>query len=329
MKTIDRNSLPLRIQRGIQVVPLRGCFYGPSGVGKSTLASQCPNPLIIDFEGGTHHLDVDRVEPKDWDEAIAIVNALRDEPHHYGTVVIDTADWAEQMMTVDICKKHNKASIEEFAYGKGTVLQKDSCQKFLGLLDGLRAKGIHVVFVAHSQIRKFEQPDQSGAYDRYELKLSKQASPLLKEWCDMVLFCSYETKVIELDGRKKAVGGRDRVLYTCHTAAWDAKNRHGFPEKLPFQFSSIASAFGPVPKKAAPATVAKAARSTAPACAQQLENIQNLWKQLGYGQTEMSKLFQWLDAEALSGAENWSDLTEEQAARAIGFLSKKITEAAQ
>ena len=40
----------------------------------------------------------------------------------------------------------------------------------------------------------------------------------------------------------------------------------------------------------------------------------------------MAKLFQWLDAEALAGAESWEDLTMEQAARAISFLSKKVSE---
>ena len=34
--------------------------------------------------------------------------------------------------------------------------------------------GINVVLTAHAQIRKFEQPDEMGAYDRYELKLGKR-----------------------------------------------------------------------------------------------------------------------------------------------------------
>lgn len=319
----------LTIQRGVQVVPVRACFYGPSGVGKSTFAATCPSPLFFDFEKGSHHLSVDRVEPKDWDETILMLKALRDEPHTYKTIVIDTADWAEKLLIVYICKKHHKESIEEFGYGKGYTILAEGFAEFLALLDELRAKGIHIVFVAHSQIRKFEQPDQSGSYDRWELKLSKQCAPLLKEWSDMLLFCSYETKVVELDGKKKAVGGRERVLYTSHTAAWDAKNRHGFADKLPFAFASIASAFkGTTAKKdkVQPAKPAPSKPATGGVLAQQLENIQTLWKQLGYGQCEMTKLFQWLEAESLSGAENWSDLTQEQAARAIGFLSKKASE---
>lgn len=319
----------LAIQRGVQVVPVRGCFYGPSGVGKSTFAAECPAPLFFDFEKGSHHLSVDRVEPKDWEETISMLKALRDEPHDYKTIVIDTADWAEKLLIVHICKKHHKESIEEFGYGKGYTILAEGFAEFLALLDELRAKGIHIVFVAHSQIRKFEQPDQTGSYDRYELKLTKQTAPLLKEWCDMLLFCSYETKVVELDGRKKGIGGRERLLFTCHTAAWDAKNRQGFAEKLPFKFASVASAFGDSPKKAAPPPKVTQAQPSGAANAQQLENIQNLWKQLGYGQAEMTKLFQWLEADSLVGAEQWKELTQEQAARAIGFLSKKITEAAQ
>ena len=77
----------------------------------------------------------------------------------------------------------------------------------------------------------------------------------------MLLFANYFTKVAENDsGKKRGVGGRERKLYTTHTAAWDAKNRHGFDEMLNFEFASIASAFGgsaPVP--------AQAAQPTAPA----------------------------------------------------------------
>ena len=37
----------------------------------------------------------------------------------------------------------------------------------------------------------------------------------------------------------KAQGGQ-RVMYTTHNPCWDAKNRDGLPEEIPFDFSSIA-----------------------------------------------------------------------------------------
>lgn len=323
MNHTDRQQGILRIERGVQTVPVRGCLYGPSGVGKTTFANQCPKPLILDFERGSHHLAADRIEPQDWDHVSAILKALKNEDTGYQTLVIDTADWAEKLLATWVCQKHRKDSIEDFGYGKGYTILGEYFSQFLASLDELRSsKSMHVFFIAHSQIRKFEQPDQSGSYDRYELKLSKQCAPLLKEWCDMLLFAAYETKVVELDGKKKAVGGRERVMYSSHTAAWDAKNRHGFVEKLPFAFASIAGAFqGQATVSAKPVAPAK---SSPAATEQQLKNIQTLWQQLGYGQTQMAKLFQWLGADALDGAESWQDLSQEQAARAIGFLAKKV-----
>lgn len=321
----------LGIKSGVLDVPNRACVYGSSGVGKSTLASHSSKPLFLDFEKGSQLLNVDRIEPKDWDHVQQILNSLARDSHDYQTLVIDTADWAEKLLISWVCQKHNKDSIEDFGYGKGWTILGEYFSEFLAKLDTLRDCGMNILFVAHSHIRKFEQPDQTGSYDRYELKLSKQCSPLLKEWCDMLLFATYETKVVELDGKKKAVGGRERVLYTNHTAAWDAKNRHGLKDKLPFDFESIAASFKagkPSKTKAAPTKVQAPSSQPDPAGVQpqQLENIQRLWTRLGYGQSEMTKLFKWLEAEALEGVENWSDLTQEQAARAIGFLSKKASE---
>ena len=92
----------------------------------------------------------------------------------------------------------------------------------------------------------FEQPDEMGAYDRYELKLGKktqsQTSPLVKEWSDMLLFAKYKTYSVAADdkGKKhKAQGGR-RVMYTSHHPCWDAKNRYGLDEELSFDYSEIA-----------------------------------------------------------------------------------------
>lgn len=318
----------LGVERGVQTVPVRGCLYGPSGVGKTTFANQCPNSLILDFERGSHHLVADRIELRDWEHVIITLNTLKTEKHGYRTLVIDTADWAEKLLAAWVCQKHHKDSIEDFGYGKGYTILGEYFSQFLEQLDGLRAKGMHVFFVAHSQIRKFEQPEAAGAYDRYELKLSKQCAPLLKEWCDMLLFASYETKVVELDGKKKAVGGRERVLYTSHTVVWDAKNRHGFAEKLPFAFASIARAFGAAVQKEEKRQDSdeQLKPSSEGVTDIQLENIQTLWKKLGYGDEQMGKLFRWLGAVAIAGEECWRDLTQEQAARAIGFLSKKASE---
>jgi hypothetical protein len=93
----------------------------------------------------------------------------------------------------------DKDSIEDFGYGKGWVQLTEEFARFLGSLDALLARGMSVVFLAHATVKKFEAPDQAGSYDRFELKLSKQTAPLLKEWADLVLFANYVTKIAEKD----------------------------------------------------------------------------------------------------------------------------------
>jgi hypothetical protein len=165
--------------------------------------------------------------------------------HPFKTLVIDTADWLEKRLAEHLCRKSNKDSIEDFGYGKGWVILTEEFARFLSSLDALLARGMHVVFLAHATVKKFEAPDQAGSYDRFELKLSKSVAPLLKEWADVVLFANYVTKIAEKDnGKMRGVGGKERVLFATHTAAYDAKNRHGLPDKLPFNADALTPVFG-------------------------------------------------------------------------------------
>lgn len=89
-----------------------------------------------------------------------------------------------------------------------------------------------------------------GAYDHWEMKTSKKVVPMIREWADAVFFANYKTRVVEVDKKKKAQGGK-RVMYTNHTPFWDAKNRYGLPDEVPFEFLSIAHIFSTFQTKAA------------------------------------------------------------------------------
>ena len=219
--------------------------YGPEGIGKSTFAAHFPEPLFIDTEGSTKDMDVARTEsPTSWMMLMEQVRYVKNYPELCRTLVVDTADWAEMLCITQICDKNHKASIEEFGYGKGYVYVQEEFGRLLNALEEVEKAGIHVVLTAHAKMRKFEQPDELGAYDRWEMKLTKQTAPMVKEWADMVLFANYKTFVINVDGqgvqkgKNKAQGGK-RVMYTSHHSCWDAKNRYGLPEELPFEYEAI------------------------------------------------------------------------------------------
>lgn len=254
----------MKLTRGVIKQAVKCCVYGSEGIGKSTLASHFPDPVFIDTEGSTSYLDVTRTErPLSWTMLMQQVDYFVAHPDELGTLVIDTMDWAERLCIDQILADKKIKGIEDIPYGKGYVYVAEEIGRLLNRLEDLKQKGVNVVLVAHAQMRKFEQPDELGSYDRWELKLSKKTAPLVKEAVDMLLFCNYKTMVVNVDGqgtqkgKNKAQGGR-RVMYTQHHPCWDAKNRFGLPEELPMEWDAIAHIFGesattPMPAKAAKA----------------------------------------------------------------------------
>lgn len=239
----------MKITKGKRARAQKVVIYGTEGIGKSSLASKFPEPLFIDTEGSTDNMDVARLDkPTSWimlNNQIAFIKA---NPTVCKTLVIDTIDWAESLCVDNLCAMHGKKGIEDFGYGNGYVYAKEEMGRFLNKLQDLIEIGINVVLTAHAQIRKFELPDEMGSYDKYELKLGKktssQTAPLVKEWADLLLFCNYKTYLVSQEkSTKKKAQGNQRVMYTEHNPAWDAKNRHGLPSELPLDYSSIAHIF--------------------------------------------------------------------------------------
>lgn len=237
-------------------------IYGAEGIGKTTLAAQFPSPLFIDTEGSTKQLDVARLPaPSSWEMLLQELDFVISK-RPCATLVIDTVDWAEQLCIADLCAKNGKSGIEDFGYGKGWEFEKESFGKFLNKLTEVINAGINVTLTAHAALRKFEQPDEMGSYDRWEMKLGSKTtnkiSPLIKEWADIVLFCNYKTVVVQTDkdGKKHKAQGNRRVMYTQHHPCWDAKNRYGLPEEIPMEYAQIAQIYAPVQPLETPPTPA-------------------------------------------------------------------------
>jgi hypothetical protein len=249
----------MKITKGKQTRAQRVVIYGVESVGKSTFAAQFPKPLFLDIEQGTSHLDVDRCDIGNWKQLTDSLTECRSSD--YKTIVIDSADWAERLCIEDLLASSKKTSIEDFGFGKGWVMVAERMSRMLASVDTLIDAGKNVVLIAHSKIVRFEAPDALAAYDRYELKLSKQSSPLLKEFADELWFLRFKTKVSTTDtGRGKGIGGKERIILTTHSAAYDAKTRSGLAEELPLVWESVAHLFADIvaPAAAAPTAVVAA-----------------------------------------------------------------------
>lgn len=232
------------VQETLQIEPMKVLIYGVEGIGKTTFASKFPDPIFIDTEGSTGFINARKLpNPTSWTMLLDELEDIKAEPRGK-TLIIDTLDWAERLAKEYLMDKNKWAAIDSTNYGSRYVALSDEIGKLLNKLTEIKDVGINVVLTAHAETKKHELPDEMGQYDKYTLKLEKRDAGLAKEWADMILFFNYKTTIISdsKSNSKKATGGQ-RVMYTTHKPAWDAKNRLGLPDELPIDFEAIRELF--------------------------------------------------------------------------------------
>ena len=230
------------------LTPPRILIHGVAGVGKTTFAAKSDRPVIIATEEGLGTLDVSHFPlAKTFGDVMEALYALYNEPHEFGTVVIDSVDWLEPLIWKRVCDDNKWGSIEEPGYGKGYVAALDLWREYLDGLNALRnERGMTVIQIAHTDIKRFDSPVHEP-YDRYVIKLHSRAAALLQEHSDIVLFANYRISTVKSDvgfNKKvtRALGSGERVLYTEERPAFLAKNRYGLPDVLPLDWAAFAAA---------------------------------------------------------------------------------------
>lgn len=241
-------SILAQATTGRVVRPPSILVYGPDGVGKTTFAAGAPKPLFLGAEEGTNNLDVTRLKVQtfiDFKEALEEL-ANKSVAHGFETLVIDTADWLESLMGQHVVKtlgKHDYTSIEDFGFGKGRVHVLETWRETLPYLNACRDRGMGIVFLAHSMVKKFEDPSTPQGYERYQLKLQSGAmsdtAALLREYVDTVMFANFDVVVTE-DDKRRAFGEGGRVLFTERRPGFDAKNRQNLPFKMEMSWATYA-----------------------------------------------------------------------------------------
>lgn len=232
------------VQETLQIEPMKVLIYGVEGIGKTTFASKFPDPIFIDTEGSTDFINARKLpNPTSWTILLDELEDIKSDPRGK-TLIIDTLDWAERLAKKYLMDKNKWAAIDSTNYGSRYVALSDEIGKLLNKLTEIKDVGINVVLTAHAETKKHELPDEMGQYDKYTLKLEKRDAALAKEWADMILFFNYKTTIItdSKSNSKKATGGQ-RVMYTTHKPAWDAKNRLGLADELPIDFEAIREPF--------------------------------------------------------------------------------------
>jgi hypothetical protein len=221
--------------------PVLVTICGDSGMGKTTLASTFPKPIVIRAEDGLQAVPVD-LRPDAFpvlqgaDDLWEQLKGLIHEPHDYKTLIIDSVTALERMFIQNVVDTDPKKprGIQQALGGYGAGRDAVSAmharlRKAAGLLADRR--GMNTVFIAHAETERIEPPDDD-AYMRYALRLHAKSMPAYVDDVDIVGFLKLETFTTGDGERKKAISDGTRVLITYATAANVSKNRYGITEPL-------------------------------------------------------------------------------------------------
>ncbi|ASX99284.1 RecA-like DNA recombinase [Arthrobacter phage Molivia] len=129
-------------------------FYGPKGVGKTSLAVSAKQVehmnevLLIAFEDGSSSVgasfpDLQVARPKDWDEALDLAEALVNEDHDVKTAIIDTAAEAQQFIY--------DWSIGQWGDTDGFKKWAMVYEQLMKVVKALAKSGINVLVLAHAE----------------------------------------------------------------------------------------------------------------------------------------------------------------------------------
>jgi hypothetical protein len=217
-------------------------LYGVGKVGKTTLASEWPDPIYLPTDGERTPEGVDLPTPgtiTNLDDLFNVFGELLEQPHDRKTVIIDSLDGIEPLVWAATCARLGVSSIEEPGFGKGYVEADAEWGEYFAALSALKEAGIAVVQLAHPEIIRFDSP-VSDPYSRYTIKLHKRASALAREKADIIAFMNYRVSLKEKEvGRQAKVthaeGGSERKIYLEERGGFIAGNRFSMPADITFR----------------------------------------------------------------------------------------------
>jgi hypothetical protein len=174
------------------------CIYGAPGLGKTSMAFTAADPILLDFDGGSHRAvnRKDTVQIKSWAE---VTNITPEDLQPYKTVVVDTAGRALDFLTTDIIAGNPKM-------GRGGALTLQGYgelkSKFASWMKMLRTFGKDVVLIAHMD----EQRSGDDVVERLDVQGSSKGEIYKSVDAMGRIYMQGKARVLDFSPRENSFG---------------------------------------------------------------------------------------------------------------------------
>lgn len=246
------DSILGNVTTGASASGLRMLVAAQEKMGKTTICSQAPSPVLVPLEVGFAGVNVPKVPML---QSYAQVMQLLDEitaaaqkgQFPYRTIIWDSATALERMihehvLGLDPAYAANKAKVTmesaHGGYGKAYTMANTFFDNFLKKLDVLAVyAGINMLLTCHVFSSKVMDPT-AGEYDSWDLLLHSPKNQktygkreLITQWADVIGFLYEPMFVTSIEGKSTMVKGmsknQGRVMAVSRTPAYTAGNRFG------------------------------------------------------------------------------------------------------
>lgn len=134
-------------------------IYGAPKVGKTTLGSQLPSPLLLAFERGYNAIPgILAQDIMTWADMRATLRELKkpEVKERFKSIIVDTVDLAAVLCDKYVCAQNDVDSIGQIPYGQGWNLLK---REFEDVFKTIAQLGYAVCFISHEKEVPFKRQD--------------------------------------------------------------------------------------------------------------------------------------------------------------------------
>ena len=168
-------------------------IYGAPKTGKTTLATQMPDALLLAFEKGYNALPgVMAQDITTWGEMKQVYRELKkpEVKAQFKSIIVDTVDEAAEMCQKYICQQKGIESLGDLGYGKGWGAFNT---EFSEVFRGLTQLGYAVFFIGHDKEVNITSADGNVEKVVIRPRLGGKASVIISGMADIYGYAHQKT----------------------------------------------------------------------------------------------------------------------------------------